>query len=68
VSGSFLLAIMCPSWPGGNEGDKQGGPLLSSAPVRRVSVVGTSGSGKSTLAAALAVALDAETHAANRVK
>src|SRR6266436_6414369 len=46
--------IMSPSWRGGNEGDKQGGALLGSAPVQRVSVVGTSGSGKTTLAAALA--------------
>ena len=34
--------------------------LLTSAPVRRVSVVGTSGSGKSTLSRALAGALDAD--------
>jgi adenylate kinase family enzyme len=34
--------------------------LLASAPVRRVSVVGTSGAGKSTLSRALAGALDAE--------
>jgi adenylate kinase family enzyme len=34
--------------------------LLPSAPVRRVSVVGTSGAGKSTLSRALAGALDAE--------
>jgi adenylate kinase family enzyme len=60
LTGSFLLAIMCPSWPGGNEGDKQGGRLLSSAAVRRVSVIGTSGSGKSTLASSLAVALGAD--------
>ena len=56
---SPLLSIICPSWPGGNEGDKQAGPLLGSAAVRRVSVVGTSGSGKSTLARSLAAALDA---------
>jgi adenylate kinase family enzyme len=48
---------MGPSWPGGKQGDKQGGALLVSAPVRRVSVVGTSGSGKSTLGAALAARL-----------
>ena len=34
--------------------------LLASAPVRRVSVVGTSGAGKSTLSRALAGALDAD--------
>jgi adenylate kinase family enzyme len=34
--------------------------LLASAPVRRVSVVGTSGSGKSTLSRALAAALGTE--------
>jgi len=34
--------------------------LLTSAPVRRVSVVGTSGAGKSTLSRALAGALDAD--------
>jgi adenylate kinase family enzyme len=34
--------------------------LLASAPVRRVSVVGTSGAGKSTLSRALADALDAD--------
>src|SRR5260370_10676914 len=52
--------IMSPSWRGGNEGDKQGGALLGSAPVQRVSVVGTSGSGKTTLAAALAARLGGE--------
>src|SRR5262244_3847673 len=57
--------IMCPSWRGGNEGDKQGGRLLRSAavcsaPLRRVSVVGTSGSGKSTLGAALAARIGAD--------
>jgi adenylate kinase family enzyme len=51
---------MCPSWPGGNESDKQGGRLLSSAAVRRVSVIGTSGSGKSTLASSLAAVLGAD--------
>jgi adenylate kinase family enzyme len=45
---------MSSSWRGGNRGDKRGEPLLSSAAVRRVSVVGTSGAGKSTFAAALA--------------
>ena len=60
-----LLSVMCPSWLGGNAGDKQGGRLLGSAavclaPVRRVSVVGTSGAGKSTLARALAGALGAD--------
>ena len=34
--------------------------MLGSAPVQRVSVVGTSGAGKSTLARSLAVALDAD--------
>ena len=34
--------------------------MLASAPVRRVSVVGTSGSGKSTLGAALAARLGVE--------
>jgi adenylate kinase family enzyme len=48
---------MSPSWPGGNQRDKQRGVLLASAPVRRVSVVGTSGSGKSTVGAALAARL-----------
>src|SRR6266704_14545 len=52
-----LLCVMSPSWPGGNFSDKQGGALLDSAAVRRVSVVGTSGSGKSTLGAALAARL-----------
>src|ERR671936_2521948 len=52
--------IMSPSWPGGNEGDKQGGRLLRSAAVRRVSVGGTSGSGKSTLGATLAARLGAD--------
>jgi ABC-type glutathione transport system ATPase component len=51
---------MSPSWPGGKQCDKQGGGLLASAPVRRVSVVGTSGAGKSTLSRALADALDAD--------
>jgi adenylate kinase family enzyme len=51
---------MSPSWPGGKQRDKQGGGLLASAPVRRVSVVGTSGAGKSTLSRALAGALDAD--------
>jgi adenylate kinase family enzyme len=55
-----LLCVMSPSWPGGKRSDKQGGVLLGSAPVRRVSVVGTSGAGKSTLSRALAAALDAE--------
>jgi adenylate kinase family enzyme len=55
-----LLCVMSPSWPGRNQGDKQGGVLLASAPVQRVSVVGTSGAGKSTLSRALAGALDAE--------
>ena len=34
--------------------------MLGSAPVQRVSVVGTSGAGKSTLASSLAAALDAD--------
>jgi ABC-type glutathione transport system ATPase component len=51
---------MSPSWRGGKRSDKEGGVLLTSAPVRRVSVVGTSGSGKSTLSRALAGALDAD--------
>jgi adenylate kinase family enzyme len=51
---------MSPSWPGGKQRDKEGGVLLASAPVRRVSVVGTSGAGKSTLSRALADALDAD--------
>jgi adenylate kinase family enzyme len=55
-----LLCVMSPSWPGGKRSDKEGGVLLASASVRRVSVVGTSGAGKSTLARALAGALDAE--------
>jgi adenylate kinase family enzyme len=55
-----LLCVMSPSWPGGKRSDKQGGVSLGSAPVRRVSVVGTSGAGKSTLSRALAAALDAE--------
>ena len=55
-----LLCVMSPSWRGGKRSDKEGGVLLSSAPVRRVSVVGTSGAGKSTLSRALAGALDAD--------
>jgi adenylate kinase family enzyme len=55
-----LLCVMSPSWRGGKRSDKEGGVLLASALVRRVSVVGTSGAGKSTLARALAGALDAE--------
>src|ERR1700746_3644250 len=55
-----LLCVMSPSWPGGKRSDKEGAVLLASAPVRRVSVVGTSGAGKSTLSRALAGALDAE--------
>jgi adenylate kinase family enzyme len=55
-----LLCVMSPSWRGGKRSDKEGGVLLASASVRRVSVVGTSGAGKSTLARALAGALDAE--------
>lgn len=46
--------IMCPSWRGGNQGDKRVNLLLGSAAVRRVSVVGTSGAGKSTFGFALA--------------
>jgi adenylate kinase family enzyme len=53
-----LLCVMSPSWRGGKRSDKEGGVLLTSAPVRRVSVVGTSGAGKSTLSRALAGALD----------
>src|SRR5579862_6784327 len=49
--------IMCPSWRGGNRGDKRVNLLLGSAAVRRVSVVGASGAGKSTFGAALARAL-----------
>jgi adenylate kinase family enzyme len=41
-------------------GDKQGGRLLRSAAVQRVSVVGTSGSGKTTVGAALAARLGAD--------
>lgn len=37
-----------------------GSAAVNSAPVQRVSVVGTSGAGKSTLARALSVALDAD--------
>jgi len=59
--------------------NKQGGVLLASASVRRVSVVGTSGAGKSTLARALAelllpdkeesvIAWAWQTHAATRAK
>jgi adenylate kinase family enzyme len=55
-----LLCVMSPSWPGGKLSDKQGGVLLASALVQRVSVVGTSGAGKSTLSRALAGALSAE--------
>jgi adenylate kinase family enzyme len=55
-----LLCVMSPSWRGGKRSDKEGGVLLTSAPVRRVSVVGTSGAGKSTLSRALAGALDAD--------
>jgi adenylate kinase family enzyme len=55
-----LLCVMSPSWRGGKRSDKEGGVLLASASVRRVSVVGTSGAGKSTLSRALAGALDAE--------
>jgi adenylate kinase family enzyme len=55
-----LLCVMSPSWRGGKRSDKEGGVLLTSAPVRRVSVVGTSGAGKSTLSQALAGALDAD--------
>jgi adenylate kinase family enzyme len=54
------LAIICPSWPGGIEGDKRAAMLLGSAVVHRVSVVGSSGSGKSTVGRALAKALGAE--------
>src|ERR1700689_4990821 len=49
---------MCPSWRGGNSGDKRGERLLSSTAVRRVSVVGTSGVGKSTFASLLARGLE----------
>jgi len=52
--------IISPSWRGGNPGDKQARPLLGSALVQRVSVVGTSGSGKSTLGAALAKRIGAD--------
>jgi adenylate kinase family enzyme len=55
-----LLCVMSPSWRGGKRSDKEGGVLLTSAPVRRVSVVGTSGAGKSTLSRELAGALDAD--------
>jgi adenylate kinase family enzyme len=55
-----LLCVMSPSWRGRKRSDKEGGVLLTSAPVRRVSVVGTSGAGKSTLSRALAGALDAD--------
>src|SRR5437667_172711 len=48
-----LLCVMSPSWPGGKQSHKQGGVLLGTAPVQRVSVMGTSGSGKSTLSRAL---------------
>src|SRR5690348_11890586 len=51
---------MSPSWRGANVGDKQGGRLLRSAAVQRVSVVGTSGSGKSTSGAVLAARLGAD--------
>jgi adenylate kinase family enzyme len=46
--------IMSPSWRDGNPGDKEARLLLTSAAVRRVSVVGTSGAGKSTLGKAVA--------------
>jgi adenylate kinase family enzyme len=55
-----LLAIICPSWRGGIEGDKRAGTLLGSAVVHRVSVIGSAGSGKSTVGRALAEALGTE--------
>ena len=45
---------MCPSWQDTNRGDSRAFRLLSSAAVRRVSVVGTSSVGKSTFASSLA--------------